>query len=134
MVKRKRLHRRGSRQYLLAIDDTSAAIQLILDHRYALMNTSQYSRLRRLLARLPENAIAENPLLVSTRAFIAINMGNDVDVQAFTQKATEMLAEISPESEAYSLLKGEVLILQGLADLLFDGAAETALARVLGSR
>ena len=136
------LHRRASRwfnengfieeaiEHLLAIDDTSAAIQLILDHRHALMNTSQYSRLRRLLARLPENAIAENPLLVSMRAFIAINMGNDVDVHAFTQRVTEMLAEISPESEAYSLLKGEVLILQGLADLLFNGVAETALARV----
>ena len=96
------LHRRASRwfnengfieeaiEHLLAIDDTSAAIQLILDHRHALMNTSQYSRLRRLLARLPENAIAENPLLVSMRAFIAINMGNDVDVHAFTQRVTEM--------------------------------------------
>jgi len=117
-------------EHLLAINDTSAAMLLILDHRYALMNTSQYFRLRRLLARLPENAIADNPLLVSTRAFIGLNMGNDADVHAFTQKAIEMLAKISPESEAYSLLKGEVLILQGLADLLFNGVAETALARV----
>ena len=136
------LHRRASRWFnendfieeaiahLLAIDDTSAAMQLLLDHRYALMNTSQYFRLRRLLARLPENAIAEDPLLVSTRAFIGLNLGNDVDVHAFTQKAIEMLAEISPESEAYSLLKGEVLILQGIADLLFNGVAETALARI----
>ena len=37
-------------EYLLAIDDISAAIQLILDHRHALMNASQYFRLHRLLA------------------------------------------------------------------------------------
>jgi LuxR family maltose regulon positive regulatory protein len=135
------LHRHASRWFnendfieeaiahLLAIDDTSAAMQLLLDHRYALMNTSQYFRLRRLLARLPENAIAEDPLLMSTRAFIGIDLGNDVDAYAFTQKAIEMLAEISPESEAYSLLRGEVLMLQGIVDVL-TGAAETALAHI----
>ncbi|PQP34627.1 hypothetical protein C6A37_06800, partial [Desulfobacteraceae bacterium SEEP-SAG9] len=111
--------------HLLVVGDTSAAIQLILDHRYALINHSQYFRLHRLLARLPENAFAEEPLLASTRAFIGIDLGNDVDAYAFTQKAIEMLAEISPESEAYSLLKGEVLMLQGLVSLL-TGVAETA--------
>ena len=115
--------------HLLAVGDTSAAIQLILDHRYALMNHSQYFRLHRLLARLPENAVAEEPLLASTRAFIGIDLGNDVDAYVFTQKAIEMLAEISPESEAYYLLKGEVLMLQGLVELM-TGVAETALARV----
>ena len=115
--------------HLLAVGDTSAAMQFILDHRYTLINNSQYFRLHRLLARFPENAVAEEPLLASTHAFIGLNMGNDVDVYAFTQRAIEMLAEISPESEAYSLLKGEVLTLQGLADLLFNGVPETALAR-----
>jgi len=114
---------------LLAIGDTSAAIQLILDHRYALMNHSQYFLLHRLLARLPENAVAEEPLLASTRAFIGIDLGNDVDAYVFTQKAIEMLAEISPESEAYDVLKGEVLMLQGLIELM-TGVAETVLARV----
>ena len=135
------LHQRASRwfnendlieeaiDHLLAIDDTSAAIQLILDHRYALMNNSQYLRLHRLLVRLPENAVAEEPLLASTRAFIGIDLGNDVDAYAFTQKAIEMLAEISPESEAYSLLRGEVLMLQGIVDVM-TGAAETALAHI----
>ena len=62
--------------------------------------------------------------MASTRAFIGFNLGNDVDVYAFT-RAIEMLAEISPESEAYSLLKGEVLTLQGLADLLFNGVPDS---------
>jgi LuxR family maltose regulon positive regulatory protein len=116
--------------HLLAVGDTSAAIQLILDHRYALMNHSQYFRLHRLLARLPENAVAEEPLLASTRAFIGIDLGNDADAYVFTQKAIEMLATISPESEAYYLLKGEVLMLQGLVCLL-TGVAETALAQTI---
>ena len=116
-------------EYLLAIDDISAAIQLILDHRYALMNTSQYFRLHGLMAQLPENAVAEEPLLASTRAFIGIDLGNDVDAYVFTQKAIEMLAEISPESEAYYVLKGEVLMLQGLVELM-TGVVETVLARV----
>ena len=135
------LHRRAGRwfnenglieeaiDHLLAVGDTSAAIQLILDHRYALMNHSQYFRLHRLLARLPENAVAEEPLLASTRAFIGIDLGNDVDAYVFTQKAIEMLATMSPESEAYYLLKGEVLMLQGLVELM-TGVAETALSRV----
>jgi LuxR family maltose regulon positive regulatory protein len=114
--------------HLLVVDDTSAAIQLILDHRYALMNTSQYFRLRRLLARLPENVVAEDPLLASTRALISINMGNNVAAYAFTQKAIEMLADISPESEAYALLKAEVLILQSIFDV-FKGIAAPPLAR-----
>ena len=116
-------------EYLLAIDDISAAIQLILDHRYALMNTSQYFRLHGLMAQLPENAVAEEPLLASTRAFIGIDLGNDVNAYVFTQKAIEMLAEISPEAEAYYELKGEVLMLQGLVELM-TGVAETVLARV----
>ena len=115
--------------HLLAVGDTSAAIQLILDHRHALMNHSQYFRLQGLLARLPENVVAEEPLLASTRAFIGIDLGNDVNAYVFTQKAIEMLAEISPEAGAYYELKGEVLMLQGLVELM-TGVAETVLARV----
>ena len=60
-------------EHLLAIDDISAAIQLILDHRYALMNTSQYFRLRRLLARLPENAVAEEPPIGEHASFYRLS-------------------------------------------------------------
>jgi len=41
-------------RHLMAAGDLSSAIQLIVDHRHALMNTSQYSRLRRLLESVGE--------------------------------------------------------------------------------
>jgi LuxR family transcriptional regulator, maltose regulon positive regulatory protein len=114
-------------RHLMAAGDLSSAIQLIVDHRYELMNTSRFFRLNRWLTFLPENKVAENPLLASTRAFIGIEQGKDADAYAFTENAGRMLAALSPKSEAYPILKGEVLVLQSLVDLL-KGDAQSGLA------
>jgi len=114
-------------RHLMAAGDLSSAIQLIVDRRYGLMNTSRFFRLNRWLTYLPENTVAENPLLMSTRAFIGIEQGKDADAYAFTENAGRMLAALSPKSEAYPKLKGEVLVLQSLVDIL-RGDAKSGLA------
>jgi LuxR family maltose regulon positive regulatory protein len=113
-------------RHLMAAGDLSSAIQLIVDHRYELMNTSQFVRLIRLLKQLPKNAVAESPLLATTQAFIGLDMGNDEDMHGFTQKASQMLEALSPQSEVYTVLKGEVSVLQSLIEMIL-GDAESGL-------
>jgi len=113
-------------RHLMAAGDLSSAIQLIVDHRYELMNTSQFVRLMRLLKQLPKKAVAESPLLATTQAFIGLDMGNDEDMYGFTQKASQMLEALSPQSEVYTLFKGEVRVLQSLIEMIL-GDAESGL-------
>jgi len=113
--------------HLMAAGDTSAAIQLVVDRRHVMMNTSRFVRLRRWLAILPENAVTQDPMLMSTRAFIGLELGDETYALAFTEKAIGLVTAFSPESEAYSLIKGEVLVLQSLLDLL-GGDAQSGLA------
>jgi len=112
--------------HLMPAGETTAATQLVVDRRYGLMNTSQFSRLGHWLTLLPENTVAENPLLVTTRAFIGLDMGKDEDMYEFTQKALQMLEAPSPQSEVYTLFKCEVNVLQSLIAMIL-GDAETGL-------
>ena len=113
--------------HLMAAGETTAATQLVVDRRYELMNTSQFFRLGHWLTILPENTVAENPLLVTTRAFIGLDMGKDEDMYGFTQKALLMLEAPSSQSEVYTLLKREVNVLQSLIAMIL-GDAERGLA------
>ena len=113
-------------QHLMAAGETSAATQLVVDRRYVLLNTSQFIRLSRWLTFLPQNKVAEDPLLTSAQAFIGIELGDDAKAYAYTEQAVRMLAALSTKSEAYPTLKAEVLMLQGLLDILI-GEAQSAL-------
>ena len=107
--------------------DTSAAVQLIIDRRYELLNASRVVRLGHWLRLLPEKEVEQNPLLICTQANISIMLGNFADLKFFTEKAVEMMAALSPASDIYSLLKGEVLVLQGLV-IMLGGDAVRSLA------
>ena len=113
-------------EHLMAGGDASTATQLVIDHRYELMNTSQFVRLMRLLKQLPKKAVAESPLLATTQAFIGLDMGNDEDMYGFTEKASQMLEALSPQSEVYTVLKVEVSVLQSLIEMIL-GDAESGL-------
>jgi len=113
-------------EHLMAGGDASTATQLVIDHRYELMNTSQFVRLMHLLKQLPKKAVAESPLLATTQAFIGLDMGNDEDMYGFTQKASQMLEALSPQSEVYAVFKGEVSVLQSLIEMIL-GDAESCL-------
>jgi len=108
--------------HFMAAGETSAAIQLVVDRRYEMLNASSFVRLGRLLKFLPEKEVAENPLFASAQALIGIEQGNDANAQFFTETAIQMVAALSPKSETYAMLKGEVLVLQGLVEYFWGNA------------
>ena len=118
--------------HLMAAGDTSAAIQLVVDRRHEMMNASRFVHLASWLSFFPENQVAQSPLLTSTRAFIAIGLGNDADLKLLTEKATEIEAALSPRSGTYAVLKGEVLVLQSFLDML-AGDAQSGLSHAKAS-
>ena len=108
--------------HLMTAGDSSTATQLVIDHRYELMNSSQFVRLIRLLKQLPKKAVAESQLLATTQAFIGLDMGNDEDMYQFTQKALQMLEALSPQSEVDTVFKGEVSVLQSFIEMIMGDA------------
>lgn len=109
-------------EHLVASGDVSAATQLIIDHRYELINSSQFVTLIRLLEKLPKKAVSESPLLTTTKAFIGLDMGIDEDMYGYTQIATQMLQKLCPQSEVYAEVRGEVNILQSLIEMILGNA------------
>jgi len=99
-------------RHLLAAGDSPEAIQLVIAHRHELMNSSRFVRLSRWLAAFPEDTLAQEPLLMTTSALVAADIGKNLDIHAFTEKAGQMLAGLSPQSYSYPELKGDVLVLQ----------------------
>ena len=116
-------------RHLLAAGESSEAIQLVLSRRHGMMNTGQFARLDRWLAAFPEDTLAREPLMMTTRALVGADMGRNIDIHAFTEKANRMLASLSPQSERFLELKGEVLVLQSLLELIGHDA-KSALSRV----
>jgi LuxR family maltose regulon positive regulatory protein len=86
------------------------------------MNNSRFFLLNRLMGQLPANAVEEIPLLATAKAYIGVDLGNDAEMYAYTQKALQMLAELSPASEAYAETKGEVNVLQSLIEIILGDA------------
>ncbi len=115
--------------HLLAAGAVKDAVQLVLDRRYDLMNNSKFFLLNRLIGQLPANTVEEIPLLATAKAYIGLDLGNDGEMYAYTQKALQMSAERSPASEAYAETKGEVNVLQGLIEIIL-GDADSALLHV----
>jgi LuxR family maltose regulon positive regulatory protein len=116
-------------EHALAAGDTEAAVRLMLEHHYDLMNTSQFIRLHRWLKLLPKDAVAETPLLVSARAFIGIELGQASEVYICTDQADRMLSRLSPESGEYVILKSEMQVLKGFIDMAW-GRPDRSLTHV----
>ena len=83
--------------HLLAAGAAQDAIQLVLDRRYDLLNNSRFFLLNRLMGQLPANAVEEHPLLATTKAYIAVDLGKDTEMYAYTQKALQMSAVTARE-------------------------------------
>jgi LuxR family maltose regulon positive regulatory protein len=111
-------------KHLLRAGNTVDAVQLIIDNRYALMNTSEFNRLGRWLDMLPERVLLNNPLLVSTKALIGTDLGKNVDIHAFTQKAKQFLKNPAVKPEIAAILRGEALLLQALVDLIQENIVQ----------
>ena len=115
-------------QYSLAAGDTAAAVQLVVDHRCALMNNSEFHRVNRWLAMLPDDAIANAPLLVTTRGLLSVENGQVADIFTSMEQAKRLLAALPPESAERAALKGEAAVLQSIVKVLSGESAEALAA------
>jgi ATP/maltotriose-dependent transcriptional regulator MalT len=114
-------------QHALAGQDIRAATRLVIEHRYDLMNASQFTRLSGWLRSLPAKTVAETPLLVSAGAFIGIEQGQDAEVYRCVERADRLLKELPPESDDYPVLAIEVLALRSFIDMAW-GRTEAGLS------
>ena len=111
-------------RHALAAGNTGAAVRLVVDHRYELMNSEQFRRLHRWLELLPGEVVDSAPLLVSARAFIALNGAAGPEFSALAARAKDMSAELSTDSDQYKTLAGEVYALQGVLNIFAGPSAD----------
>ncbi len=93
-------------RHALAAGDTQAAVRLVVAHCYDLMNTSQFSRLCRWLRSLPEDAVAETPILMTTQAFMGLVHSPDADAYTHLALARRMAVALPADSPDSSILSG----------------------------
>lgn len=110
--------------HTLAAGDKQAAVSLVLDHRYKLLNTSQFARLNRWITMLPENAVSEEPLLMTAKAFIGFACGPTPDAFTYTEQACQVERGISESSPDVSVLKGETAVLQSVLGIFTGEKAD----------
>jgi len=110
-------------RHALAAGETQAAVRLVVRHRYDLINRSEFHRLDRQLELLPANVVAENPLLVTTKALLGIELSRHSDMYACTKQAQRMLAALPQESAEHAVLQGEVAALQCVLDVISGESA-----------
>ncbi|HSR32742.1 MAG TPA: hypothetical protein VLY63_19445, partial [Anaerolineae bacterium] len=105
-------------QHALAAGDVEAAVHLVEQHRYHLMNTEQWDRLERWLKLLPEDAVAQSPLLTNTRAFLGVFRGQDREMAIGPLEAERLVAALSPETTMVQLVQAETAVSRGVLDIL----------------
>ncbi len=103
--------------YALAAKDSSAAVKLVVKHRYTLMNTDQWQLLNRWLNQLPHEEVINTPLLLNTRGFLALQRGEENEVITIVQQVRRLLEMTSSETEEYAVAMAEAAVMQLAADL-----------------
>ncbi len=85
---------------------------------------AQYRRLNRWLDDTPEEVFAQTPLLITTKALSAIDLGKNVDIHDSAMKARQILETGQLEDPFRSILKGEVYFLEGLINTIMNNAVQ----------
>jgi LuxR family maltose regulon positive regulatory protein len=111
-------------QYALRAGDVDAAVHLAEQHRYSLMNTEQWSRLNRWLKLLPEDVVAQSPLLCSARAFLALYRGPVSEMVTALQQAELLLTNQPPEAAEVQVVRAELAVIQGALDIMVGQPAD----------
>jgi LuxR family maltose regulon positive regulatory protein len=105
-------------QHALAAGEVQTAVHLVEEHRYHLMNTEQWHRLERWLKLLPEDAVAQSPLLTNTKAFLGLFCGQDQEIAIGPQEAKALMATQSLDSAMAQLVHAETAVSQGVLDII----------------
>jgi LuxR family maltose regulon positive regulatory protein len=110
-------------QHALAAGEVQTAVHLVEQHRYELMNTQQWHRLDRWLNLLPADAVAQSPMLISTRAYLAVHRDQNLEMLRAMQQAEQLLTKLALEPDQAQVVKAEIAVIQGVLDVLAGRAA-----------
>ena len=113
-------------RHALAAGDVQSAMRLVERHRYEQLNTEQWSQLERRLQLLPDDAVAANPVLLSTKALIHDFRGQVAEEFALRDRAEVLLSTLPAESPARKEVEGEIAFMTAL-EAFFSGDGDRAL-------
>ena len=114
-------------RYALLGRNIQAAVRLVIEHRYQLMNTLQFQRLHSWLALLPEDAVAQAPLLVGSLSLMGLERGLDYDLHSYIDQVQRLLTALPDKSIESSTLQGEIAAIQSVG-FLIRGPSSAAFA------
>lgn len=112
-------------QYALAGGDADAAVRLIEQGRYELMNREQWARLGRWLGMAPAESAANSVLLTNARGFLALQQDDMAGTMAAVQRARQLLDQLPLESEMVQIAQAELDVLPSIPELYAGHIAET---------
>ena len=107
-------------KHALNAGNRDAAVSLVIEHRYELLNNGHYHLLNNWLALLPREIVNEAPFLVTTEAINAWVRGQREAVERLTAQAKRLVETLSPESSEYAILQGEIITLHNLICALYN--------------
>jgi LuxR family maltose regulon positive regulatory protein len=113
--------------HALAGGDEIFAADLVAQHRHDLYNHEQFSRLTRVLDRLPEGVKEHNPELLLVAARIATLNWRFTEAEVLLDRAERELANDLMAVPRAEIARGELAVLRGILDL-WDGNAERLLS------
>jgi LuxR family transcriptional regulator, maltose regulon positive regulatory protein len=101
--------------HALAGQDVAAAVQLVAQHRHALLNTEQRPRLERWLRMFPSTTLAHYPDLLLTRAWIAeLDRADARTILDSLGQAQALVDQMTEEPERARQLQGEIDTLRSI--------------------
>jgi LuxR family maltose regulon positive regulatory protein len=98
----------------MAADDTSAAAAVVAQHRYGLMNRTQWPRLDRYLRQFPPEILDQYPDLLILKMWILYHRGQWVELPAALQRLHKAISKESLPPEKARHLQGEISALRSL--------------------
>jgi LuxR family maltose regulon positive regulatory protein len=107
-------------QYALAAADADAAVHLVEQQCYDLMNTEQWSRLKRWLTWLSEDVVAQHASLLSAQAYLALFRGEDLKMVTSVQQAERLLVTLPPQAAERQIVQAELAVIQGGMGIIGD--------------
>jgi len=99
--------------HLMQAGEFSTAVELLAQHRYRMMNGTQWPRLENNLRLFPEEIIESSPELWMLKTWLVYHRGQWVELPALLQQLEAMLAGV-PNQEAENRLAGEIHSLRSL--------------------
>ncbi|MEZ4769830.1 MAG: LuxR C-terminal-related transcriptional regulator [Caldilineales bacterium] len=94
--------------------DIAGAEQVVLRHRYALMNSERWHILERWLRYFPDSALDRSALLATTVTIVAQHGRNLQVLKPTLQKAEQLLADLTPNSATKDHLLGELSVMKSI--------------------